>query len=417
MRKAGVLLHISSLPGRYGIGTLGSSAYRFVDFLSEAGFSYWQVLPINPVGMAYSPYQSPASFRGNPMFVDFDILVSKGLLKEEELPPVSSLNYVDYPTVMAQSERILEIASERSGEDDFVEAEFTRQWDDLLNYAHSKGIKIIGDLPIYVAPNSEEVLANPELFLKREVAGCPPDAFSATGQRWNNPLYNWTAMAKDGYSFWINRMEATLKRFDLVRLDHFRGFAGYWAIPVNAPDATCGKWKKGPGMKLFRALEKKLGKLPLIAEDLGYITEDVHELRKKLELPGMAILQFAFDGDNNPYLPENIKEDCVCYTGTHDNNTTLGWIQEGGWHVDRARQYFNAYSDDALLDAMINACLDTKAQLAILPMQDLIRYGALARMNIPGVAEGNWIYQLNGDLLTNDLAREYRNRLERYNRI
>ncbi len=417
MRKAGVLLHISSLPGRFGIGTLGECARNFVDFLSAAGFTAWQVLPITPVGASYSPYQSPSSFRGNSLFIDPDILVEKGLLRENELPPVSTLNYVDYPTVVAHNERILSIAATRSGEDDFIECEFSRQWDDLLNYAHSKGIEIIGDLPIYVAPDSDGYNMHPELFLEDAVAGCPPDNFSATGQCWNNPLYDWDALKKTGYDFWIKRMESTFKRFDRVRLDHFRGFAGYWAIPKDAPDASYGEWRKGPGIELFEALEKKLGKLNLIAEDLGTITEDVNELRRALKIPGMAVLQFAFYDANNPYLPENIKEDCVCYTGTHDNNTTLGWIQEGGWHVDTARFLLGANSDDELLDAMINACLNSKAELAVLPIQDILRQGKLARMNVPGVAEGNWIYRLNGDLLTPWLAEEYRNRLAAANRI
>lgn len=402
-RHAGVLLHISSLPGRFGIGTLGAPAYLFLDFLSSSGFSAWQILPINPLGEGFSPYQSPASLRANPLLLDPDILVARGLLSQNELPACIDPTFVDYPYITAEWERMLSLASARSGEADFIEAEFYRQWSALQTYAHARGIEIIGDLPIYVAPNSEDVFENPQLFLQNVVSGCPPDAFSPTGQRWNNPLYDWEAMQKDGYRFWITRMAHAQKLFDRIRLDHFRGFVAYWAIPTDAPDASFGHWMPGPGEALFHALFRAMGRLPLIAEDLGYITEDVHALRRALHIPGMAVLQFAFDTPENPYLPEHITEDTVCYTGTHDNDTTLGWAQSDGTAPRRAMDYFRITHRESLLDAMVCAALASPAQLTVLPMQDLLRQGCRYRMNTPGTTVGNWRYRIHADQLTDKL--------------
>lgn len=289
MRKAGILAHISSLNGRYGIGTLGKCAYDFIDFLSSIGFKSWQMLPINPVGKGFSPYQSPASLRGNPIFIDPDILLTKELIKKDELPPVSNTEFINYPAVTVAWNNMLALASARSGEENFIQAEFDREWRDLKNYAHTKGIELIGDMPIYSAEGSEEILKNPKYFSDCEISGCPPDAFSDTGQVWNNPVYNWENIAKDKYSYWIFRTKNALKYFDLLRLDHFRAFSEYWAIPKNTPDARCGCWKRGPGISLFNTLKDKLGSLPFIAEDLGYITDDVIALKNALNLPGMAV--------------------------------------------------------------------------------------------------------------------------------
>lgn len=416
-RQAGVLLHITSLPGRFGTGTLGAPAQLFLDFLADAGFTAWQILPVNPLGEGFSPYQSPASLGINPLLLDPDILVKNGLLLPEELPACTDPEFVDYSYIAAEWDRMLMLATARSGEPNFAEAEFYRQWSSLQAYAHARGIEIIGDLPIYVAPNSKDILANPDLFLQNVVAGCPPDAFSATGQRWNNPLYDWCAMEKDGYQFWISRIAHAKKLFDRIRLDHFRGFVAYWAIPEHAPDASFGQWLPGPGEALFRALFHALGSLPLIAEDLGYITEDVHALRRALHIPGMAVLQFAFDAPESAYLPDRITEDTVCYTGTHDNDTTFGWACADTKQVLRAMKYFQVSNADSLLDAMICAALGSQAQLAVLPMQDLLRQGSRYRMNLPGTANGNWRYRIHAHQLTDTLAAQYYNLLRSTNRL
>ncbi len=414
MRRAGILAHISSLDSRYGIGTLGKCAYDFIDFLSAAGLKSWQMLPINPVGNGYSPYQSPASMHGNPLFIDPDILLQNGLIKKDELPPVSHSKVVDYPIVTKAWTSMLNIASSRSGEENFVQAEFDREWHDLKNYAHSKGIELIGDMPIYSAEGSEEILKNPKYFSNCEISGCPPDAFSDMGQVWNNPVYNWEAIADDGYSFWISRIKNALRYFDILRLDHFRGFSEYWAIPKECPDARLGYWKKGPGIDLFNAIKNTLYDIPFIAEDLGYITDDVISLKNALNLPGMAVLQFAFDSENNPYLPENIARNSVCYTGTHDNNTTLGWIRENNSAVNRAKKYFNVNDEDALLDAMIYACLNSKSELAILPIQDVLRQDEHCRMNTPGTSNGNWRYRMGH--LREDLVYDIKEKLKQTKR-
>lgn len=397
MKRAGVLAHISSLPGKYGIGTLGKCAYNFIDFLSKAGFSAWQMLPINPIGAGFSPYQSPASMLGNPLFIDPDILISKKLISKA--PSIIDGEFVDYEKVTAEWNSML--ATFNSSD---IQTEFDCEWQDMKAYAHSKGIELIGDLPIYVAPNSLEVKMHPEYFSKDEVSGCPPDAFSENGQKWNNPTYNWDAIANAGFSFWIERVENALLYFDRIRLDHFRGFSAFWSIPKDAPNASFGVWKKGPGVKLFNALKNHFGSLPFIAEDLGYITDDVVALKNEFNLPGMAVLQFAFDSENSPYLPENISENSVCYTGTHDNNTTLGWIREKSPSVLRAYDYFGADDEFSLLDAFVSACLNSKAELAILPIQDILAQDAKYRMNIPGTVSGNWRYRIPDDILTEDLA-------------
>lgn len=416
-KKAGVLLHITSLPGKYGIGTLGAEAYSFVDFLAEAGFSAWQILPVNPVGAGYSPYQSPNSLEGNPMLIDPDLLFEKGLISENELPPISDTDEVDFPAIEAEWDKMLALCVSRSDDENFIQNEWRRQWDALHTYANSRGVEIIGDLPIYVAPGSVDFTSQPEQFARGLVAGCPPDAFSATGQLWGNPIYDWDAMANDGYRFWINRIRHTLSLFDRVRLDHFRGFCAYWAIPEDAEEASEGEWKQGPGLALFDALFREFGHLPLIAEDLGYITDDVHALRNALDMPGMAILQFAFDSDDCPYHPEKLHDSMVCYTGTHDNDTTLGWAQSGGFAVEKAMEYFKAETPLQLVGAMIFCALSSPAELAIIPMQDLLREGSQYRMNIPGTATGNWRYRLDKSKISSDLAKKYRALLSQTDRL
>lgn len=423
-RSAGVLLHISSLPGTFGIGTLGQEAYRFVDFLAEAGQHAWQILPINPLGKGFSPYQSPAVMKGNPLFIDLKKLCVQGLLKKEELPAKCDSEFVEYENVSAEYARLLELAVKRSGDSDFVQKEFSNQWFALKRYANQNGISIIGDLPIYAAPNSEDVLQNKALFQVDEhgvptaVAGCPPDNFSSEGQMWNNPLYQWDAMRADGYRWWIARMRQAIELFDMVRIDHFRGFEAYWSIPYGAQDARMGQWVKGPGLSLFSWLKKELGELPIIAEDLGYITPEVHALRKAVGAPGMAVLQFAFDMPDSPYLPHRIEEDCVVYTGTHDNNTLRGWVSESSEaKLHAACSYFHVQSAEDLPEQLIRAAFASKAQLAIAPMQDHLRLDGRYRMNIPSTEKGNWRFRMRPDALNDILTKDIRKLSEQNGRM
>lgn len=480
-RSAGILLHPSSLPGPDGIGDLGPEAYRWVNWLADAGCSLWQILPLGPTGYGDSPYQCFSAFAGNPYLVSSAMLLDEGLLTRDDLSdrPDFPAGSVDFGPVIQWKLTLLDRAFKRfkkstsqkrkeafeafksanaywlpdfalfmaikaaqgggswetwpaplrkrdssaleafktEFEDEilrhtFHQFLFYKQWEALRAYANGKGISIIGDAPIFVAHDSADAWANPELFYFDEerkltaVAGVPPDYFSKTGQLWGNPLYRWNVHQETGYRWWIERIRATLKLFDIVRLDHFRGFAGYWEVPAGMPTAEKGRWVQGPGAEFFQALAEALGDLPIIAEDLGEITPDVVELRDSLGLPGMKIFQFAFSNDPEElFLPHNYPAHCVAYTGTHDNDTAMGWYRSATeYERDFIRRYLARSGDDIAWD-MIRAVWGSVAAYALAPMQDLLSFGSEARMNFPGRASGNWSWRMESWALS-DLLRD-----------
>jgi len=461
-RSSGVLMHVSSLYGDYSVGSFGREAKEFIDFLHESGFSYWQVLPFCMVDECNSPYKSYSAFGGNPYFIDLPTLYEKGYitadelslakqnspylcefdrLKAERLPllkraamrmknnagEVGKMNeflstmpdLMDAAMFMAlkaanSDKPWQEWTTEKADEDDlfcwkFIQYEFFTQWAEIKSYANGKGVKIIGDIPIYVALDSCDVWANKSQFLLDEknvpdcVAGVPPDYFSEDGQLWGNPLYDWERMEKDGYSWWTRRIRCMLTLFDGVRIDHFRGLESYWSIPASAKSAKEGKWVKGPGEKFIDTLKKVAKDKLIIAEDLGDITPEVNQLLKYSGFPGMRVFQFAFLGDKaSPHLPHNYIENCIAYTGTHDNNTLLGHVWEMDANArDRAFAYCNYDGSDwsaACLNIM-KTMLASPAGTVIFPIQDLLVYGEDTRMNVPGSAENNWRYRITKEQL------------------
>jgi len=466
-RSSGVLLHISALPGPCGSGDLGAQAYHFVDWLASAGQRLWQILPLSPVGPGNSPYHSPSTFAGNPLFVDLDQLVRSGWLLPqpalefeagrcdfERVAPYRmgclqqawqgflqqagaqdsaaferfrlqeshwlegyalfmalqqryGEGWTRWPQALARGEvaAMAEAASQLAdalGFFSFVQWCFSAQWQRLRDYAHAKGIFIVGDVPIFVAHHSADVWLNAEQFdldalgEPRVVAGVPPDHFSASGQRWGNPLYRWDVMAADGFGWWRERLAHALSWVDVARIDHFRGLASYWEIPAHEPTAAAGHWRPGPGMALMEALLTKplpaAQALPLMAEDLGQITPDVIALREAYGLPGMRVMQFAFgDTPANPYLPHNFVANTVAYTGTHDNDTSVGWWQtcsEG--ERQAARHYLGPLADTEINWAMLQTLSQSVANTVIFPLQDVLGLGSAHRMNTPGQAQGCW---------------------------
>lgn len=467
-RASGILMHITSLPSPYGIGTLGQSARDFVDFLADAHQTYWQMLPIGPTGFGDSPYQSFSTFAGNPYLIDLDTLKAQKLLYEDELLPLGQgidPEHVDYARIYAERFPILRTAYDRFDKEsldfasfcrenshwlndyalfmalknkhdglswqrweepfkhrdadrlaefeeaNFYEVNFYRfiqylfftQWEELKKYIHSRKIKTIGDLPIYVAEDSADTWANPELFCLDEhlnaqyVGGCPPDGFSEDGQLWGNPCYDWEANERTGYKWWIQRIESQFKIFDTIRIDHFRGFESFWKIPVGDGTARNGVWAQGPGMKLFSAVKAELGELPIIAEDLGYMTKEVYEFREETGFPGMKILQFAFNpAANSDYLPHNITENSIVYTGTHDNDTILGWLDAAPEEeIEFAKSYLNLTAEEGYGWGVIRGAMTSVARIAIFQMQDLLEIDNSGRMNSPGTLGGNWIWRMN----------------------
>lgn len=475
-RYAGILVHPTSFPGDYGIGDLGSGAYKFVDFLEKSGLTLWQVLPLGHTGFGDSPYQPFSSFAGQPLIIAIDPLREAGLLYDEDFCDMPQWNpqKVEYGKVIEFKTGLLKKAFERycdsdiedkfSTDEEFVEAFeqfkdeeqwlddyslfmavkdhfsgmpwymwensikkptekqkkdwmeklshtveyfrfiqflFHKQWFELKEYANEKGIKIIGDIPIFVAWDSVDVWANKKLFdldskgYPKTVAGVPPDFFSETGQLWGNPLYKWSEHTKTGYEWWISRLRYQLKLADYVRLDHFRGFDKFWAVPYGEETAANGKWVKAPGINFFTHLEATLGyHMPIIAEDLGYIEPTVLELRDKFGIPGMKVLQFGFENpDENDFLPHNCVRNCVCYTTTHDNDTVLGWYQKCYEQSrDKLRRYYNTDGGDVCW-TLIRACFSSVANMAIVPMQDVLCLDSWARYNTPGVGDGNWAWR------------------------
>ncbi len=470
-RRAGVLLHPTSLPGGAGNGDLGAEARRFVDLLARLGFSVWQVLPLHPTHDAGSPYDNPSVHAGNPWLINLEQLAEQGWLEPSDLQAAvddplawrrarlrqAHLRFTAHATAedrraceefvaaaagwladyalyqalreahdytpwwswpAALREREPGALSGARGrlaasiaQTNFEQFVFDSQWRALKAYANEKGVLLFGDMPIFVAHDSAEVWAQREYFLldaagqPLAVAGVPPDYFSAQGQRWGNPLYDWKRLQDDGFAWWIARLATKLGRFDLIRLDHFRGFEACWEIPADGATAAHGRWVQVPGAALFDALRARFGRLPLVAEDLGLITPAVHALRRRCGFPGMCVLQFAFDGGaDNPYLPHHHAPDCVVYTGTHDNDTTLAWFQ--GLPADRqlyAMSYLG-YPYEPMPQPLIRAALASVAGLAMVPLQDLLMLGPGHRMNTPGTARGNWRWRFDWGQLTPELT-------------
>ena len=522
-RESGILLHITSLYSKYGIGDLGQNAYEFVDFLKEGGQKLWQILPVNPTGFKDSPYQSFSTFAGNPLLICPEELVKWGLLEEEDLlhHPSFPKDKVDYGAVINFKSALMRKAyhcfselinsvlmetyldfieknkewledyslfmalkfhfiNERSNPENtkdyakfarlnkdyltkeqladyyygavwqswptdiakreenaikkwkmelaeeicyhhFLQFVFDKQFNQLKTYANDSDVKIIGDIPIFVALDSSDCWANTSLFLLDKdgnptgVAGVPPDYFSEDGQLWGNPLYDWNAMERAGYIWWIQRIEKALEYCDIVRIDHFRGFENYWQVPYGAKTARVGKWMPGPSKDLFEVIKKQMGDLPIIAEDLGVITPEVEVLRDDFDLPGMKVIQFGFDaGHNNEHLPHNYNTShAVVYTGTHDNDTTIGWYETSSAEVqDQVRRYLNIDGKDVAWDLIRLAFLSV-CKMAIVPMQDVLRLNENYRMNTPGTSIGNWQYRLSANTLSKHLAQqlEYLSRL------
>jgi 4-alpha-glucanotransferase len=484
-REAGVLLHPTSLPGRYGIGDLGDETVAFLDWAASAGMSLWQVLPLNPPGYGNSPYGCLSSFAGNPLLISPQRLLQEELLEPSDVEhvPAFRTDHVEFDRVAEYKFALLRTAwkrfrdspnaalresfdafvaapEQRAWLDDyalymalkahagdapwwewdpalvkwdaqaiaeareqhadeirfrtFLQWLFFRQWAIVREAAHARGIRILGDVPIYVADDSADVWGNQELFHLGDdgrptvVAGVPPDYFSKTGQRWGNPLYRWELMRETGFRWWVARVRTNLRFADVVRLDHFRGFAAYWEIPGDEPTAENGRWMPGPGIALFDAIRNALGELPLIAEDLGFITEDVHEMRKAIDVPGMKIVQFGFGGDDSAHLPHRYEPSTVAYTGTHDNDTAHGWFETADEDEQaRALTYLGSDPEDVAW-GLIRAAYTSVADTAIVPVQDILDLGSDTRMNTPGKESGNWSWRMTAAALRREEAEKLR---------
>lgn len=484
-RAAGILLSITSLPSKYGIGCFDKSAYDFVDWLKEAGQTYWQILPLGPTSYGDSPYQSFSTFAGNPYFISLDALIEEGVLTREECDRADfgeDAHDINYEKMYNSRYPLLRKAYERSNisenpnyqrfmaenewwlsdyalfvavkdrfdgapwtewaEDirlrygysmeyyreelyfdiefqQYLQFKFFEQWNALKAYANEKGVKIVGDIPIYVAMDSADAWAHPELFQLDEknvpvaVAGCPPDGFSATGQLWGNPLYDWNYHRSTGYEWWVSRLWYCFNMYDVVRIDHFRGFDEYFSIPFGSSTALTGHWEKGPGIELFRRVEECLGWHEVIAEDLGYVTDSVRQMVLDSGFPGMKVLEFAFDsrdsGSANDYLPHNYSENSVAYTGTHDNETIVGWfdmILESEQQMARNYLCDHYTPDNMLYKSFIAAAMRSNAKTCIIPIQDYLGYDNSCRMNKPSTVGTNWRWRLVPGELTDELQKE-----------
>lgn len=488
-RACGILLPLFSLPSPHGFGTMGEQANRFVDFLSEAGQRYWQLLPIHPTGYGDSPYQSFSAFASNPYMIDLDGLSRLGLLTETEIEAAclgGTTQAIDYAAQYERRLPLLKTAAARFDHSDagycafcaresfwledyalfmslkeengprafsdwpealrlrlpaalaaarerlsaemanwrVLEYLFDCQWRELRRYAGEKGIRLIGDMPIYVSPDSADLWASPPLFQldekgrPTEVAGCPPDAFSTDGQLWGNPLYDWEEMRRDGYGWWIQRLKKGFERFDVMRIDHFRGLESYYAIPYGAKNAVEGRWRPGPGEPFIEALHEAFDRESIIAEDLGFLTPAVRSLLQKSGYPGMKVLQFAFDSrEESDYMPHNFSRNCVVYTGTHDNDTMCGWIDHAPPDdVSLAFRYLAVHDGRDAQWAFIRAALASVADLAVIPLQDYLGLGSEARINTPSTLGNNWSWRLPPGALTPVLAGRIRELTELYGR-
>lgn len=490
-RSSGILMHISSLYGKFGIGSFGKEAYKFIDFLKKSGQKYWQILPIGHTSYGDSPYQCFSAFAGNPHFIDLDFLQEEGLLDKEDYNNIDfgkKEDEINYGTIFLARQNIFKIAFERFNklirsdfeifkeknkfwlEDyslymavkehfnlkswqewdkdirtreplaiekytfilkskieywNFIQYKFFEQWGKLKAYANKNEISIIGDIPIYVAEDGSDVWSNPQMFKIDDymkpivVSGCPPDSFSKTGQLWGNPIYNWEKLEDDNYSWWILRIKESFKLYDVVRIDHFRGFESYWEIPYGDKTAENGKWVKGPGMKLINTIKNELGDLNIIAEDLGYLTEDFFKFKKETGYPGMRVLQFAFGGEDSEYLPHNYNTQCIAYTGTHDNDTIKGWIEDTGDNIEvkRAKNYLQLTREEGYNFGFIRGVWSSVSYLAIAPMQDFLNLGNEARINLPSTLGGNWQWRVKEDQLSNELAEKIYELTKRYGRV
>ena len=494
-RESGILLPVFSLPGPYGIGCFSRHARRWIDFLAEAGQSYWQILPLGPTGYGDSPYQSFSTFAGNPYFIDLETLAEDGALDRDALRGAGfgdSPDKVDYQALYERRLSLLKRAYQReqagnapeyrtftaengwwlddyalftalkghfggapwtqwpeeirlrrdgavarfrealSGEIDFqkwIQFHFFRQWEALRDYAHSRGIRIIGDIPIYVAMDSADAWGHPELFQldadnrPTAVAGCPPDGFSADGQLWGNPLYRWEYHKETDYAWWMSRLRAVFRLYDVVRIDHFRGFDEYYAIPFGAQTAAGGAWHKGPGLDFFRTMERRLGKREVIAEDLGYVTDSVRQLVRDSGFPGMKVLQFAFDsrdtGSALDYLPHNYPENSVVYTGTHDNETSAGWLKG---ILPEERGQVRAYlcnedtPEERLFRPFAAQAMRSPARLCVIPLQDYLGLDNDCRINRPSTVGNNWRWRVREEALSDALREEIASMTRRYGR-
>ncbi len=493
-RSAGILLAVSSLPSRFGIGCFGAEARQFVDFLKAAGQTWWQILPLGTTSYGDSPYQSFSAFAGNPYFISPEELVHDGLLTEAECREAeysgdpAGIDYewlyrTRYPLLRAAYERYdaaedesfadfctaqawladyalfmalkthfggaawnewetdirlrkpeamaqyQELLAEEISFHKFLQYQFFRQWDALKDYANAQGIRIIGDIPIYTAFDSADTWAAPELFqldasrVPTAVAGCPPDGFAADGQLWGNPLYDWKKHAETGYAWWIARMAHCFRLYDVVRIDHFRGFDEYYSIPFGDTNARNGHWEKGPGLALFQAIEAAIGRRGVIAEDLGFMTDSVRQLVKDCGFPNMKVLEFAFDsrdtGSRNDYLPHNYTENCAAYTGTHDNQTITSWFASiSDEEREMAREYLcDRYTPDAELHRVFIALLmRSRANLCIIPMQDWLGLDDASRMNTPSTVGENWKWRMDSAAMSSQHCKEIRRMTELYGR-
>lgn len=477
MRESGILMHITSLPSPYGIGTMGKCAYDFVDFLQQAGQRYWQILPLSPTGYGDSPYQAFSTFAGNHYLIDLDALVKEGLLTQGEVDSVTwgtNPRRVDYGCLYENRNMLLRQAYARFVPDEkfnsfvqenadwledyglfmalkekfhgkpwqswslslmmrfseviadcreeladtirfqsFLQYLFFCQWEALRGYANERGIRIIGDVPIYVPLDSADVWAEPHMFQldascrPKRVAGCPPDSFSADGQLWGNPIYDWDKMKETGYAWWIRRLSAAARMYDVVRFDHFRGFESYWSIPAGDKTAAFGRWEKGPGNDFINAVKNALPSLDFIAEDLGFVTPEVRKLQEDSGYPGMKVLQFAFDSrESSDYLPHTYPVNSVCYSGTHDNLTMVQWLEEAAPEdIAFAKTYLGLSEEEGYVRGIIRGCMGSVSRLCVIQMQDYLELGAFARMNFPGtLSSDNWSWRAEPGFITPELT-------------
>ena len=488
-RSSGVLLHISSLPSPYGIGSFGNTAYEWVDFLHGAGQRFWQILPLNPTGKGDSPYQSFSAFAGNPYFIDFDMLREEGLLERNDYADLNwggTANLVDFKKIYKNRETVLRKAYSRFSDDDaleeflannnwfeqyslfllikkaqklrhwmkwdepfktrqqdalikikhdfskdiryhaFVQYQFQRQWEALHAYANANKVEIIGDIPIYVSLDSADVWSNPGLFqlgkdgFPIEISGCPPDSFSKDGQLWGNPLYDWDAMAKTDYDWWLQRLRSSFDLFDVLRFDHFRGLESYFAIPYGSKTAMDGAWKPGPGKDFIDAIKHALPDARIIAEDLGFLTKEVRDLLEYSDYPGMKLLQYAFDSrEAGDYVPYRYSVNTVTYTGTHDNDTIKGWCKRAPHDcISESMEYIGLRSRRDLPMGMIRLAMQSASNLLIVPMQDWLELDGSARMNTPSTVGGrNWRWRLERSAISSKLAASMARMTKIYGRI